>query len=67
MAQSPSEDDRFLNSKQVRDRYAGVSEMWLWRRLNDESGFPKPFEICGRRFWRLADLQRWEGMRAKAA
>jgi predicted DNA-binding transcriptional regulator AlpA len=38
--------------------------MWLWRRLKDGSGFPKPLEICGRRFWKLSDLVAWERARA---
>jgi predicted DNA-binding transcriptional regulator AlpA len=56
----PSAKDCFLNSRQVRHRYGGASEMWLWRRLNDDSGFPKPIEICARRFWRLSALVAWE-------
>jgi hypothetical protein len=58
------EDDRFLNSRQVRERYADASDMWLWRRLNDDSGFPKPLDVCGRRFWRLSELIGWERSRA---
>jgi hypothetical protein len=54
------EDDRYLNSRQVRARYADVSDMWLHQRLKDDSGFPKPLEICGRRFWKLSDLLDWE-------
>jgi predicted DNA-binding transcriptional regulator AlpA len=59
-----AQDDRYLNSKQVRARYADASDMWLWRRLKDGSGFPKPLEICGRRFWKLSDLAAWERARA---
>ena len=55
-------DERYLNSRQVRARYGEVSDMWLWRRQNDESGFPKPTEICGRRFWKLSELIAWERM-----
>jgi predicted DNA-binding transcriptional regulator AlpA len=61
---SAESDDRFLNSRQVRQRYGDASDMWLWRRLNDDSGFPRPLDICGRRFWRLADLVAWERERA---
>jgi predicted DNA-binding transcriptional regulator AlpA len=57
-------DDRYLNARQVRARYADASDMWLWRRLNDNSGFPKPLEICGRRFWKLSALVAWERNRA---
>jgi hypothetical protein len=29
-------DERFLSAAQVRERY-GVSDMWIWRRLNEKS------------------------------
>jgi hypothetical protein len=35
-------DDRFCTSAYVRKRYGDVSDMWLWRRLHDDSGFPRP-------------------------
>jgi predicted DNA-binding transcriptional regulator AlpA len=60
-------DDRYLTAKQVRARYGDVSDMWLWRRLKDDSRFPKPIEICRRRYWRLSDLLVWERSRASAA
>jgi predicted DNA-binding transcriptional regulator AlpA len=59
-ASSDAEDDRYLNSRQVRERFGNCSDMWLWRRLRDGSGFPQPLEISGRRFWLLADLVDWE-------
>ena len=55
----------YFNSAQVRLRYGGISDMALWRWLNDEKlGFPKPFRINGRRFWKEADLSAWESGRA---
>ena len=56
--------ERYLSSKQVRDRYANASQMWLHRRLHDSSGFPLPMLICGRRFWKLSELTAWELSRA---
>jgi predicted DNA-binding transcriptional regulator AlpA len=51
----------FLASRQVRERYGNASDMWLYRREHDEAtSFPKPIRICGRRFWRLSDLVKWE-------
>lgn len=29
-------EDCYLTASQVRKRYGGVSDMWLWRRLNYE-------------------------------
>jgi len=50
----------FLKARQVRARYGGVSHMWLVRRQND-AGFPSPTTFGGIRFWKLSDLERWEG------
>lgn len=50
----------FLNSRQIRERYGDSSEMWITRRLNDASNFPKPVFISNRRFWALSALVRWE-------
>jgi hypothetical protein len=57
--------DRLLTAAQVKRRYGNASDMWLWRRLHDSSGFPQPLFICGRRFWRMAALIAWERARAK--
>ena len=52
--------DGFLNSKQVRDRYGDVSDMWLHRKLRDDAEFPKPLIINTRRYWKLSALIAWE-------
>jgi hypothetical protein len=66
----PDSDDkheRLLNAGQVRRRYGNASDMWLWRRLHDSSGFPQPIVICGRRFWKLCALVEWErGVKGEA-
>lgn len=59
--------DCFLNSAQTRARYGNASDMWLWRRLHDDSGFPPPIVINRRRFWRLSELVAWERSRQEAA
>jgi hypothetical protein len=54
----------YLNAAQVRSRYGGVSDMALWRWLHDEElGFPKPYRINRRRFWKACDLTAWERTR----
>jgi predicted DNA-binding transcriptional regulator AlpA len=41
-----------MPAKEVRALFGGVSQMTLWRWLQDESlGFPKPTMIRGRRYW----------------
>ncbi len=54
-----SANEKFLPASLVKARYS-VSDMWLWRRLADRSGFPHPITVSGRRFWRLTELVRWE-------
>ena len=50
----------FLTGRQVRQRYANASPMWLWRREHDASGFPLPVVIAGRKLWKLSALEAWE-------
>ena len=52
--------DVLLRSAAVRRRYGNCSDMWLHRRLNDDSGFPKPIYLGRLRYWRLSDLIAWE-------
>lgn len=55
----------YLNAAQVRTRYGGMSDMALWRWLNDEDlGFPQPLVINKRRFWNAAELTAWEQSQA---
>jgi predicted DNA-binding transcriptional regulator AlpA len=53
-------DDYFLTAVQVRQRYGNASDMWLWRRLRDDSNFPRPIEIRKPRYWKLSELIAWE-------
>jgi predicted DNA-binding transcriptional regulator AlpA len=62
--------ERFLTGPQVCARY-GIVQMSLWRWLKDEDyadlEFPQPaFRVRDRRFWREADLVRWERRSAPA-
>ncbi|MFZ0710660.1 MAG: hypothetical protein WAM53_11510 [Terrimicrobiaceae bacterium] len=57
---SARDGDCFLNARQTRLRYGDASDMWLWRRQHDGSGFPLPTIINKRRFWRLSELMAWE-------
>ena len=53
----------YLTSQAVRARY-GVSDMSLWRWLrNEATGFPRPFRVGKRRFWKRAELESWEANR----
>ena len=64
VAPLPAEATTYLNAGQVRTRYGGVSDMALWRWLQDDDlGFPKPLRINRRRFWKASDLTAWERAR----
>ena len=61
-----TEADVFLSARDVKRRYGNVSDMWLYRREHEEnSDFPKPLRICGRRYWRASDLSAWEASRTE--
>ena len=54
-------DDILITAPQLRQRYGGRSDMWLWRLLRDQSSsFPRPVIINGRRYFSLSALQSWE-------
>ena len=52
--------EKRIQAKPVRDLCGGVSDMWLWRKLNDpNSDFPRPVYIGNRRFWKEAEIIAW--------
>ena len=54
----------FLNAAQVRSRYGGMSEMALWRWLNDEDlGFPQPLRHQQAALLEGNRLSAWERTR----
>jgi predicted DNA-binding transcriptional regulator AlpA len=63
MASNPapefSSPERRIQAAAVRDLCGGVSDMWLWRRLDTDPSFPRPVYISKRRFWREASIVDW--------
>ena len=62
-----SGDATYLTVAQVKARYGGVSDMWVWRKLHDRD-FPQPIRFGGpnsMRHWRVGDLEQWEAEHAK--
>ena len=58
----------FGTAASVRARYDDISDMTLWRWLQDEElDFPKPILIKGRRYWRLSDLDTWDKAQAASS
>lgn len=54
------EEPVYITTRQLRNRYGGVSNMWIERRLADDPEFPKPIYFGARRFWSLAAVEVWE-------
>jgi len=53
-------EHKLISAATVRDLCGGVSDMTLWRWLNDRAmGFPEPVYIQKRRYWREAELGAW--------
>lgn len=50
--------EKRITARDVRDLCGGVSDMTLWRWLQ-ERDFPQPTYIGNRRYWREADVVAW--------
>jgi predicted DNA-binding transcriptional regulator AlpA len=61
-----STDSEYLTATQLMARYAGVSHMWLLRRMAND-GFPKPVYFGRLRFWRRTEIEQWECSKAVAS
>lgn len=60
MIGSQTHSAKRIASSKVRDLCGGVSDMTLWRWLNDPSlNFPKPIYIGRRRYWKEVDILAW--------
>ena len=53
--------ETYITAPQLRVRFGGRSDMWLWRLLNDEqANFPRPVMVRGVRYFQLLEVQQWE-------
>nr|WP_090158660.1 AlpA family phage regulatory protein [Loktanella sp. DSM 29012] len=51
---------KLISSFAVRELCGGVSNMTIWRWLQDpDMNFPKPIKIGRRNYWREADMIVW--------
>ena len=63
-----SNPHRRIQAATVREMCGGISDMSLWRWLNDTAiDFPRPIYIGRRRYWREADIIAWLEAREVAA
>ena len=66
MAHTPQIELR--TAKQVRAQLGGISEVTLWRRINNlEMDFPQPVRILGRLYFRADLIDVWIKAQAEAA
>ena len=53
--------ETYITAPQLRARFGGRSDVWLWRLLNDErANFPKPIMVRRYRYFRLSEIEAWE-------
>ncbi len=53
-------DNQLIPSKPLREKLGGISDMTLWRWLNNpEIDFPRPIMISKRRYWRELGIDEW--------
>jgi len=50
--------ERRITAAQVRELCGGISDMTLWRWVQDRD-FPKPIYIARRRYWREVEVLQW--------
>jgi len=60
-------ESKLIPSAAVRELCGGISDMSLWRWLQDpDLGFPRPIVIQRRRYWRESEVANWITERAAA-
>ncbi|KIX17034.1 AlpA family transcriptional regulator [Paracoccus sp. 228] len=62
-------DQKLVSATFLRQNLlGGISDMTLWRWLNDQSmGFPRPIYLGRRRYWREAEVIGWVDAQSVAA
>jgi predicted DNA-binding transcriptional regulator AlpA len=53
--------ETYITAPQLRARFGGRSDVWLWRLLNDnQANFPRPVMVRNVRYFRLDEIEAWE-------
>jgi hypothetical protein len=50
--------EQYIPPRKVRERYGVESDMSIRRRI--KKGFPRPYKINGRNYWKLSELVAYE-------
>ncbi len=57
-----------LTAKNLRKQLGEISEITLWRWINNpDLSFPRPIKISGRRYFRSDEMDAWIEAQAEAA
>lgn len=60
--------ERRISAHDTRHLCGGVSDMSLWRWLNDpELNFPRPIYISTRRYWKESEVLEWLDAQAEVS
>ena len=56
----------YLSSHQIRARFGGRGELWVYRQIA-RNGFPKPVKFGSGRlnYWKLSEVEAWEAAQAQ--
>lgn len=61
-------EHKLVSATSVRNDLGGISDMTLWRWLNNPAlNFPKPIYITRRRYWRDVEVSAWLDSQAEVA
>ncbi len=53
--------ETYITAPQLRARFGGRSDVWLWRLLRDaRANFPRPVKVRSYRYFRLSEIEAWE-------
>ena len=60
--------ETYITAPQLRERFGGRSDVWLWRLLNDErANFPRPVIVRRCRYFPLSEIEAWEVSKSRQA
>lgn len=63
MQETATNPNNLIPAPSVREMVGGITEVTLWRWLNQPEyaalNFPKPVKIATRNYWRVGDIESW--------
>lgn len=53
-------DAAWMTAKQLMAHFGGVSQMWLWRKIETDPDFPRPVFIGRFRYFRVDEVEAYD-------